>query len=158
MTYARPAASCEAVLLETLQHLSPAAIQAATGKSAGWFHKVSNPVNDLGLHLADAAALEAALIVAGQAERFAVLFRAMVDDRLGQLAGRVTAAPNLGRHLTASTIEAGEFARVVAEVEADGHIDAGELDRLIGETQDQVRLWTSLLNQLLAMRRQDGAR
>ncbi len=153
MTRQRQAASYEAVLLEALQNLAPAAVQAATGKSVGWFHRISNPGNDLGLHIVDAAALEAAMLLAGQPGRFGVLFNSLVSDRVAQLGGERAPTVDMAAFLSASMVEAGDFARALALAEADGKIDRADLERLIAEAQDVVRLWTDLLNNLIALRR-----
>lgn len=93
MTHRRMPGSVEAALIQTLHELSEAEVRAATGKSLSTFYRASNPQLDAGLHLVDAAALDAALIVKGQAPRLMAIGRRLKEQVLAELGGAPPHAP-----------------------------------------------------------------
>ena len=93
MTHRRMPGTVEAALIETLHELSEAEVRRATGKSLSTFYRASNPQLDAGLHLVDAAALDAALIAKGQAPRLMAIGRRMKEAVLAELGGAPPHAP-----------------------------------------------------------------
>jgi hypothetical protein len=93
MTHRRMPGSVEAALIETLHELSEAEVRRATGKSLSTFYRASNPQLDAGLHLVDAAALDAALIARGHTPKLMAIGRRMKEQVLAELGGAPPHAP-----------------------------------------------------------------
>lgn len=88
MTYARRPGTIEAALTDSIQQLTPAEIERATGKSLSLFYKAANPIKPAALHLVDAVSLDAALIVKGEPPRLLRRARELKHARVVELGGR----------------------------------------------------------------------
>lgn len=134
MTVPRMAGSVHAVLADVLYNLTDAELQAWTGKTRNHFAKVSNPANRFGLHLEDAAALDAALLSKNLPARFREIFDQMTQARLGGATPRqpVDLAAKL-RHLA---IEEGELNAAVDQAMADGRLSTNERRQIARAAQD----------------------
>lgn len=114
MTHRRMPGSVEAALIQTLHELSEAEVRHATGKSLSTFYRASNPQLDAGLHLVDAAALDAALMAKGQAPRLMAIGRRVKEQVLAELGGSPPHAPvHPLERLADVTAEIGDVAAAV---------------------------------------------
>ncbi len=139
MAYARKAGSIESALLDALQHLRPAEVEAATGTSVKTLYDAANPMTPRALSLRDAALLDLALAVRGLGRPFGTLFRALSETGDEALPAPEDALLTLTRRL-------GE----VATAQASGDRDAA------------ARAWEALLiaarqGHAAATRQQEGA-
>lgn len=134
MTIHYPAGSWETALLETLRHLTDAEIEHWTGKSRSTFDKVRSPANRMGLHLADAARLDAALISKGQAPKFGPLMQEMTAAFASPQPQRV----DIARQLRRLGVEVGELNKAVDDGLADGRLSTTERRTIAREAQDVI--------------------
>jgi len=137
VTHYRTPGSPEAVLLEVLQLLPPVAVHSATNKKVATFYRVSNPENELGLHLDDAAALDAALLARGERARFAHLLSELTQSALTRMGGEKSNGFCIDAGLRRITGELGDLARAVDDMLA-GPQDLQERRRVAKEAQDVI--------------------
>jgi hypothetical protein len=132
----------EAALIETLHELAEAEVRRATGKSLSAFYRASNPQLDAGLHLADAAALDAALIAKGLPPRLMAIGRRMKEAVLADLGGAPAHAPVHPLERLAGVMA--ELGDIAGEVRAACHpegaagraIDEREAARVLAEIEE----------------------
>lgn len=137
MTHYRTPGSPEAVLLEVLQLLPPVAVHQSTGKKLNSFYRISNPENELGLHLDDAAALDAALLARGERARFADLLSELTQSAIARMGGAKANSFCIDTGLRRITGELGDLARAVDDMLA-GPQDLQERRRVAKEAQDVI--------------------
>lgn len=135
MTHMRMAGSVEAVLMDVINNLTDAEIFQATGKKRGHFYKVANPLNSMGLHMDDAAGLDAALLAKGMPARFTQLFAEMVAARTASGTPREI---DLDRKMRRLTIEAGELCKALDEAMIEGALTIPGRRKIAREAQDVI--------------------
>ena len=144
MTCYRQKGTVNAVLLDVINELSPAAIDKLTGKSADHFYNVSNPRTRWGLHLEDAAGLDAALILAGLPTRFGPLLESLTSAKVN---GKATGVC-LDHALRGVMACVGDLAREIDKAFEDGKLDLHERRTLATIAQAGMDLFQQIRDEV----------
>lgn len=140
MTLHRTAGSIDAKILEALRDLTDTEILSFTGKTRAHFHKISHPENDWGLHLTDAALLDAALIAKGQPP----VFRPVYDEMVRMATRGTDYSMDLSKEVRRVSVEVGELNGVVDEALEDNHLSAREKRDIAKEAQGVIDRATAI--------------
>ena len=143
MTHRRDAGSEDEILVRNIRDLSPADIQQATGKSPDHFYKISNPTNDLRLHLTDAIALDILTMKLHGQARFLALFQS-------SLAELASPHPILSRRQSCLIFGEvlGALCAAQREHDKDGKLTPDELEREIRIVDEIVARATTFSQEL----------
>lgn len=136
MTVYRKPGSIEDALRQAVQELSPQEIKQATGLTAAKFRKTSNPLDGTDLELADAAALDAALIARGKSPVFIEVMQEITAAKLAELQGDERPETDFARQLVRLDIESGTLAKEIDTALADDHVDQQERRRIARAAQN----------------------
>lgn len=153
MTVARTPGTIEAVLMEAISVIPPYLLEQATGKSANYFRKCSNPDSHYQLSARDAAIIDGLMQSQGHGAPFTT-WHQQEAHRAMEAAKANSPAVSVEAGLTKITCELGDLARVVQAALKDGDIDrrerfeiakeADELGRAAFTLRDQCNAGTAL--------------
>ena len=144
MTSYRNPGTVEAVLLDVLNQVSPQDVKQSTGKTTSHFYNVANPHTRYGLHLEDAAALDAALILAGFPSKFHPLMEMLTSAKVNGKANGVC----LNHALRAVMTCVGDMAREIDKAFEDGKLDIHERRTLAGIAQAGMDLFQQIRDEV----------
>lgn len=138
MTAPRHPGSTEAALLTALGKLSVMAIEEATGKSQSYLYKCANTDAPQRLALADAIAIDQALVFQGDAP--------LILPRATALCGLEPATPNanLDASLRRAMQGVGDLAGTVDDALADGELDINECRDIAKRAQEPIDALTRI--------------
>lgn len=132
MTHYRPQGTVEAVLSDVLHNLAPKDVKQFTGKGNSHFYNIANPNSRWGLHLEDAAGLDAALITSGFPPKFIGLLETLTYAKVNGKASGVC----LNHALRGAMACVGDLAREIDKALEDGKLDLHERRTLASLGQD----------------------